>query len=126
MRIGALILTLFFLVVQFRTTLVQLDYVLNKDFIIAELCVEREKEESTCDGKCHLKKELAKVDVDKRSDDQRTPLRLQFEELRYIDSPSFENLRSYFAIVAELPYDLNTQDTSSGFPTIYSPPPELS
>lgn len=35
-------------------------YILNYDYIVKELCVNKEKPELHCNGKCHLKKELAK------------------------------------------------------------------
>lgn len=36
-----------------------LDYVINYDYITKELCENKEKPELKCNGKCHLKKELA-------------------------------------------------------------------
>ena len=37
-----------------------IDYALNKSYIEKNLCVNRNKPQSCCHGKCHLKKELAK------------------------------------------------------------------
>lgn len=36
-----------------------LNYVINYDYITKELCENKEKPEMECNGKCHLKKELA-------------------------------------------------------------------
>lgn len=38
-----------------------LEYVINYDYIVAELCENKAKPEMHCNGKCHLKKELAKA-----------------------------------------------------------------
>ncbi len=38
-----------------------LEYIVNYDYIAKELCENKEKPELECNGKCHLKKELAKA-----------------------------------------------------------------
>ena len=44
------------------------EYVLNYDVIVAELCEKRDLKDSGCDGKCYLRKQLAKVsDVEKNT-----------------------------------------------------------
>ena len=37
------------------------EYIVNYDYIVKELCENREKPQLKCNGKCHLKKELAKT-----------------------------------------------------------------
>jgi len=37
------------------------EYVVNYDYIVKELCVNKAKPEMKCNGKCHLMKELAKA-----------------------------------------------------------------
>lgn len=37
------------------------EYIVNYDFIVKELCENKEKPELACNGKCHLMKELAKA-----------------------------------------------------------------
>ncbi len=45
-------------------------YVLNYQYIVENLCVNREKPQLSCNGKCHLAKELAKeVDEEKSAKD---------------------------------------------------------
>ena len=39
-----------------------IEYALNKDYIAKNLCINRDKPKSCCQGKCHLKKQLAKSD----------------------------------------------------------------
>lgn len=36
------------------------DYAINKDFIATVLCINKDKPEMHCDGKCHLTKETKK------------------------------------------------------------------
>ena len=38
-----------------------LDYVINKEYIVENLCENIEKPELQCDGKCHLAKEIKKI-----------------------------------------------------------------
>lgn len=40
------------------------DYIINYDYISSELCENKEKPELECNGKCHLKKELAELAQD--------------------------------------------------------------
>lgn len=39
-----------------------IEYALNKEYIAKNLCINRNKPKSCCEGKCHLKKQLAKSD----------------------------------------------------------------
>lgn len=48
-------------------SMVLVEFKMNQDFIAENLCVEKEIIESTCNGKCQLKKELKKVE--KKSED---------------------------------------------------------
>lgn len=37
------------------------EYIINYDYIVKELCENKEKPELQCNGKCHLMKEMAKA-----------------------------------------------------------------
>lgn len=41
---------------------IAVDFKINQDFIAKELCVKKEVENNTCQGTCHLKKELKKAE----------------------------------------------------------------
>ncbi len=43
---------------QFRPLVIILDFYLHRDYIAANLCQNRNKSNSTCHGKCYLKKKL--------------------------------------------------------------------
>ncbi|WP_413513286.1 hypothetical protein [Myroides odoratus] len=55
-KIATLILSLFMF---FKPVLPVVEYVVLYDYIKNELCVNRDKPEMQCNGKCHLMKELA-------------------------------------------------------------------
>lgn len=58
LRIVIVITSLFMLI---KPIIPVLDYVVNYDYIKNELCVNKEKPQLHCNGKCHLAKELAKA-----------------------------------------------------------------
>jgi len=47
-----------------------IEYAVNKDYIVKNLCVNRDKPKSCCAGKCHLKKELAKNDTTSENEEK--------------------------------------------------------
>lgn len=46
-------------------SIIYVNFKVNQEFIAANLCVEKEIEESTCNGNCQLKKSLAVVEATK-------------------------------------------------------------
>lgn len=56
---NAIIIVIFLFVM--KPILPVLEYVLNYDYIVKELCENKAKPETNCNGKCHLMKELAKA-----------------------------------------------------------------
>ncbi|MEZ4853117.1 hypothetical protein [Flavobacterium sp.] len=47
-----------------------LEYMVNYEYIANELCENKDKPELKCNGKCHLKKELAKVSEEEKPQSQ--------------------------------------------------------
>lgn len=59
MKRPVIILLLFSILIQtFSDVIIVVHYELNKQYIIEHFCVNRDKPEMHCDGKCHLKKQL--------------------------------------------------------------------
>lgn len=56
---NAIVIIVFFFVM--KPILPVLEYILNYDYIVKELCENKAKPETNCNGKCHLMKELAKA-----------------------------------------------------------------
>ena len=99
-------------------------FMVNKSYVIQELCIQRNQEENTCQGSCHLKKELSKIESSDAQDDQK-PL-----QLTEVEIPVF--------ITSEetvLPSDVSSQidfvvfcyqTTQSGYPELPDTPPKYS
>lgn len=64
-KIFALITVWVFILNLFYASFVWVDFKINQDYIADNLCIEKDIEESTCNGSCHLKKELEKVEENK-------------------------------------------------------------
>lgn len=47
----------------FRPLLPYIDYMINRDYITKNLCVEKDNPDNTCHGKCHLQEQLNKSSV---------------------------------------------------------------
>lgn len=55
------------LTVLLRPVFPILDYIANYDYIVKELCINRDNARLNCKGHCHLKKQLAKASGDTKS-----------------------------------------------------------
>lgn len=55
-------MTMLFLLVAFQQALIIVHFKLNQQKIEQEFCINKDKPEMQCHGKCHLKKELQKTD----------------------------------------------------------------
>ncbi|MBK7181773.1 MAG: hypothetical protein IPH89_01945 [Bacteroidetes bacterium] len=58
----AILVAFVFLFQSASKLLIMADYEMNKEYIAKNLCENKEKPKSTCNGKCHLAKELKKQD----------------------------------------------------------------
>jgi hypothetical protein len=58
MRIGGVILLSVMLAYVFRPVYPYLSYVIHQEYIAEFLCVNKDKPELKCNGKCHLKEEI--------------------------------------------------------------------
>lgn len=74
-----------------------LEYIVNYDYIVKELCENKEKPVLKCNGKCHLMKELAKTAEDDRntSSDKKQNVKQEIEVLFYQDFKSLSCSNSY-------------------------------
>jgi hypothetical protein len=52
---------------EIKTFLVTIDYFINYNYIAKNLCENKDKPKLKCNGKCHLKKELKKVEESKQT-----------------------------------------------------------
>lgn len=63
----ALALAVVFLLQLFSSVSIYADFIINNEYIATVLCINKEKPELQCDGKCYLKMELAKDEEKKQS-----------------------------------------------------------
>jgi 5-methylthioribose kinase len=77
-----------------------LEYIINYDYIVKELCENKEKPELKCNGKCHLMKELAKTsEEDKNStSDKKQNVKQQIEVLFCHEIKTLSNAKSFVFI----------------------------
>lgn len=52
---------------------------IQKEFIVSEICIEKDKKVNTCQGRCHLNKVLD--EINNESSDKDRSSNIQFEEL---------------------------------------------
>lgn len=71
LKLIAIISFVFFL--AFRPLVPVVEYVLNYDQIVKEFCINREKQEMMCKGKCYLFDELAQTSDESSSDGISSP-----------------------------------------------------
>lgn len=124
-QILGIILAAVILISSSRGIVIWLEYKVNYNYIVKNLCVERDKPKNTCQGKCHLKENLNKNDNDKENSKDRIPyLRIKFDE----SSVALFELRQIinFRNQSEYGTDLKNEDkinTDKNEPL--SPPPEM-
>jgi hypothetical protein len=70
-----------------------LDYWVNYKYIANELCENQDKPELECNGKCHLKKELAKAATEESSNskDKKQVSKQEIETLFYQETYQFKS-----------------------------------
>ena len=59
-KINALILTAIFIFILVKPVIPYLEYMVRKDWIIEKFCINKERPDMQCNGKCHLEKQLSK------------------------------------------------------------------
>ncbi|MBV6879147.1 hypothetical protein NG800_006330 [Epilithonimonas ginsengisoli] len=59
------------LTIALRPLVPLMDYAVNYDFINKNLCENKSKPQLLCNGKCYLKKEIAKTSTDQSKNDSR-------------------------------------------------------
>jgi hypothetical protein len=72
-------------------------YLINKDYIAQNLCVNKDKPRSCCKGKCHMVKQLQKANPNSEKDPKNTGNRIQVKELNEFILNSFYH--NYLAII---------------------------
>jgi len=72
---------------------------INQDYIAKNLCVEKEVENNTCQGCCHLKKELEKKETQDKANPNHKEQKLQ---INFFSIPSYSCSR--FSLSQKIPF----------------------
>lgn len=65
-QVTAILLVLLIFLQPFSKIWIVVSFKINQDSIAKTLCVKKEVENNTCQGKCHLKKQLDKADEEEQ------------------------------------------------------------
>lgn len=77
----------------FKPVIPLVDYAINYDYISEVLCINKNKPELKCNGKCHLKSELAKVNDDTSTQDKKNQNAIKRHlQTEYVDHHNFSFL----------------------------------
>jgi len=89
-----------------------IEYVVNYEYITKSLCVNKEKPQMQCNGKCHLMKELAKAAETEKpiSSDKKINAKQFVEELFFQDLT---------ALINQPVYTLHKQRVASNYSNLY-------
>lgn len=104
----------------FSRVVVMVDYQANKEYIMEFLCINRDKPELKCEGKCQLTKKLkAQHDTDKQANERGQKQEVQFNlYCQSIDTFSARHLES----IVSYPSVYTCGHTSVAYHSIFHPP----
>jgi hypothetical protein len=104
---------------------VYLDFELNKEYIIQNLCENRFKPELQCNGKCYLAKQLLKVAEDKASkeaDRQEQSFKKLLEETFHHENVVFTQIFNGVTFLVHNNYSYKTSTYSTLVTSLFHPP----
>ncbi len=108
----------------FKTVIPYVEYKLNKDYIIAKLCENKDKPELKCNGTCHLAKQIEKaVEEDFDTKGKIPSVKIEYSVIAHINSlPEFKfylwSTSNNIPFVNKYKEQTNLQ--------IFIPPPQIS
>ena len=73
-----------------------LEYIVNYDYIVSELCENKSKPELHCNGKCHLEKELAKASASDATNSSEKKTSFQQTEIVFCQELEFMDFRQIY------------------------------
>lgn len=118
LRYTSLLLLALLVYSEARLLVIHVDYVLNLEEIKAEKCVEKEIPESTCHGKCFVRKQILLVDDQNEKEAPALPSELETEripmitneeiswELDALTKPSKNHLFRYQNLLSEVNFEI--------------------
>lgn len=120
----SILILFFYLVFTFRFLIPYLEYTINFSYISEVLCINKDDVKSTCNGQCHLSKQLKKVEGGQEPKEG-VPVnnRVNSEFITYVHTK--ETSLIIFSYSNDIKYSLCRMDsTYSVFLEINTPPPQ--
>jgi len=121
--LSIIIALLFIYTINFKS-FVTISYFVNQAEIIELFCVNKEKPELQCNGKCHLANQLAKVEDDKEkapfsptNTSYSLEINLAIINNKIEFNPNINSLR-------KVNYFTSKNNTCKGYTSFFSPPPK--
>ncbi len=103
-----------------------LDYQLRKDFIVRNYCINKNRPEMNCDGKCYLAKQIKKAqenDEKQATDSFITKLLMTESEIKTYSFSDFFSLKSF--ISKQILHFCYLESISSNFVISFLKPPRI-
>lgn len=99
--------------IVFRPVVPVMDYLIDYEYISTVLCINKDKPELECNGKCFLMQELAKVADEQQHESTKKLCAISFSILFYCQNTQFEFIDTtavYLVLVADSYQELVLQD----------------
>lgn len=122
-KLGIFLLLIFSLS-ELRPALPFVDYLINYDYIIEVLCIQKDKEENTCSGTCYLSQQIQETSDEEPSSDKPLPT-VEWERTNmFLNDIDLYNLGAIQPIsdLNRIGLNPDLSQISSGPP---SPPPQV-
>lgn len=98
------------------------DYAVNYDFINKNLCENKNKPQLLCNGKCYLKKEIAKTSTDQSKNDSRINISGITDTFIINEKFAFVKIINDYSESSNFNSELNFSYNFSLFSKIFHPP----
>jgi len=122
-QISSILVALLFVFTLNFKSILTFHYFVNQAEITELFCVNKEKPKLECNGKCHLAKELVKVDTEK-SENPFSESALQFNFEVHSILPKYTLLLNSWLKKVPSTYAYTNDETIEQFYSIVSPPPK--
>ena len=114
-----LVILVFYII---RPVMPYIEYAVNKDYIVNNLCINRDNPHISCEGNCHLEKQLKKSsDTNNDTKDKNTNKKVQNEDVREFLSAHI-TIPKVFGTNITLLVNPNTPLTTRSLSAIFIPP----
>lgn len=123
-KIYAIIQLIILVLYIFRPILPYIDYAINKDYIAKNLCIKKDIPNNCCQGKCHLNKQIKKVEETNKTKDNNTNKKIQSKEVNEFISV-YIKLPEIFEVGLNCLFFKNELFTSKFASSIFIPPEKL-